>query len=77
MNLRTWIHGLVAAFIGGAAASVTNLIVAPESFNMTPEGLKKLGWAVLASGVVAAALYLKQSPLPPAEKELVLPPKTG
>jgi len=67
-SFRTWIHGLAAAFIGGAAASITNLIVAPESFNATPEGLRKLGWAILASGVVAAALYLKQSPLPPPEK---------
>lgn len=32
---KRWLHGLGAAFIGGAVTTGTNLMVAPESFNFT------------------------------------------
>jgi len=62
---RSWIHGLVSAFVGGAAASITAGVIAPESFNTTNGGLQKLGLLMLVSGFVTAAAYLKQSPIPP------------
>lgn len=61
-----WGKGLVAAVIGGGANAVTNVIVAPEVFNMG-EGLGKLLAAAGVSALFAAALYLKQSPLPKDE----------
>ena len=64
MKLRNWIHGLVSAFIGGAASSVSASIVAPNEFNLTVEGLKRIGILMLVSGIVTACAYLKQSPIP-------------
>ena len=63
MDWRKWIKGLVSAVIGGAANSVTVMIVEPASFNFQ-EGIGKLGTVALVSAIVAAALYLKKSPLP-------------
>lgn len=64
-NWRTWLHGLFAAIVGGSSNAVTLIIVDPLKFNMTHDGWKNLGTAVLVSGIVSAALYLKQSPVPP------------
>ena len=58
-----WVKGLVAAFIGAAANSITVIIVDPVNFNPLTETQKVLTVA-LVSGGIAAALYLKQSPLP-------------
>lgn len=61
---KAWLHGLGSAVIGGAASAVTVVIVDPATFNLSTGGLKLL--SVLAvSGIISAALYLKQSPLPP------------
>lgn len=65
MNWTKWIKGLVSAVIGGAANSVTVMIVDPIAFNMQ-DGAGKLGMVALVSAIVAAAMYLKQSPLPPS-----------
>lgn len=62
-NWQLWLKGLGSAVIGGAANGVTVMIAAPESFNLQ-EGAGKLVWVILVSAIVAAALYLKQSPLP-------------
>jgi hypothetical protein len=63
MNWKLWLKGLISAVIGGAANAVTVMIVAPDQFNLQT-GLPKLGAVCLVSAIVAAALYLKQSPLP-------------
>lgn len=63
MNTLNWFKGLIAAIIGGAANSVTVMIVDPETFNLDT-GLPKLGAVAAISGVVAAANFLKQSPIP-------------
>jgi hypothetical protein len=63
-----WGKGLVAAFIGGAANSVSVMIVDPVAFNLN-EGVSKVGTVALVSGVVSAALYLKQSPIPEIKKD--------
>lgn len=63
MNWKTWLYGLISAAIGAAANTVTVMIVAPETFNLQ-EGLPKVMAAAGSAAVVAAALYLKQSPLP-------------
>lgn len=59
----TWLKGLISAVIGGAANSVTTMIVAPDDFNLQ-NGIGKLGTVAGVSALVSAAMYLKASPLP-------------
>jgi len=63
MNWKAWLHGLTSAFVGGAANSISAMVIDPKEFNLQ-EGLPKVltMWGV--SGVISAGLYLKQSPLP-------------
>ena len=67
-STRIWIEGLVAALIGGAANAITVIVVDPLNFNLG-EGLGKLFQVVAVGGLVAAAAFLKQSPIPKAEQE--------
>jgi len=64
MKWHKWAKGLISAIIGGAANSITVMIVDPIAFNMQ-DSAGKLGMVALVSAIVAAAMYLKQSPLPP------------
>jgi hypothetical protein len=66
--MKIWIEGLLAALIGGGANAVTVIIVDPLAFNLG-EGLPKLLQVVTVGAIVAAAAFLKQSPIPKAEKE--------
>lgn len=66
-NPTVWIHGLISALIGGCATSISTIVVAPDQFNLDG-GLANVGKVALVSGIVAAAMYLKQSPLPPIEE---------
>lgn len=65
MDWNKWIKGLVSAVIGGGANAITVAIVDPIAFNLQ-EGASKLLTVALVSAIVAAAMYLKQSPLPPS-----------
>lgn len=69
-----WLHGLVAAFIGGGASAVTAGVtapaIAPGAFNFGAQLLPLLklsGALFVVNGLIAATAYLKQSPLPPEE----------
>jgi hypothetical protein len=62
-TLFTWLKGLLSAVIGGMANSITVMIVEPINFNLD-EGLSKVLTIALVSGLVSAAMYLKQSPMP-------------
>jgi hypothetical protein len=62
-TIFVWFYGLLSAAIGAAANTVTVMIVAPETFNIH-EGLDKVFTVAGVSAVVAAAAYLKTSPLP-------------
>lgn len=62
-NTLNWLYGMISAAIGAAANGVTVVIAAPESFNFG-EGLPKLLSVMAVSAILAAAMYLKQSPLP-------------
>lgn len=71
-SFTTWLHGLVAAFIAGGASAITTGIAAPainpQAFNFGAQlgPLAKLAGALfIVNGVLAAAAYLKQSPIPP------------
>jgi len=58
-----WLKGLAAAFIGGGANVITVIVVDPVAFNFGAEWKKTLT-AAAVGGIIAAAMYLKQSPLP-------------
>ena len=68
---KAWLHGLVAAFIGGGASAVTAGIVAPainpQAFNfgaqLTPL-IELCGFLFLVNGGLSAFAYLSKSPLP-------------
>jgi len=70
-NVQIWIHGIIAAFIGGGAGAVSagfaSAMVAPGQFNLGGglAGLLELmGVTFLVSGALSTFAYLKQSPVP-------------
>lgn len=62
-TVKTWLHSLVAAAIGGGANAITVVIVDPVNFNFS-NGLGKVLSVAAVSALVSVALFLKQSPLP-------------
>lgn len=60
-----WAKALGAAFIGGVATAAADALA--NGFTLDKAGLIRLGTAALAGGLVAAAGYLKQSPIKPPE----------
>ena len=71
MNLTTehWLKALAAAFITGAAGSLLSGlgISGAQAVGLPIQqlDLKQLGVVTLFGGIVGAAAYLKQSPVPP------------
>ena len=64
-TLQKWLNGLIGAIIGAGANAITLLIVDPYKFSPSVNGgWKSLGISTLVSGLVGAALYLKQHPTP-------------
>ncbi len=62
-NPLSWLHGLVAAFIGGGAGATGLAVWKPETFNVH-DGLSNLCGSFVAIGLTNAFSYLKKSPLP-------------
>ena len=72
-RFEKWFYGLGAAFIGGGATAITSGLTsmgfAPEKFNLQDvNGIQHLLGLMaanfLVSGILSAAFYLRQSPLP-------------
>lgn len=63
MNITIWVKGLIAAIIGGVSNTIVLMIADPLNFNLG-EGIDKLITVAATSAIVAAAMYLKQSPIP-------------
>ncbi len=61
---RVWLHSLLATVIGGAASSVSAMVVAPEVFNLCDLG--KLGKLAFSAALVNLVFFLRKSPLPEA-----------
>jgi hypothetical protein len=64
-----WLYGLFSGIIAGGATSassaLTAALLAPDKFNITNGHFYALlGITFMVNGLVAAFLYLKQSPLP-------------
>lgn len=62
-QILVWIYGLLGACFNGGINSIGVLFIAPESFNFSNSGLKKLGELFAVGAIVGAYLYCKQSPI--------------
>ena len=70
-SLSRWSYGLAAAIIGGGASSVVTGVainaVDPVDFNLAAglrQTLAVMGVSFVLHGLLNAAMFLKQSPLP-------------
>jgi hypothetical protein len=61
--MNIWLHGLLAALIGGAVNSLSVILVDPVEFNFST-GLGKLASVAGAGALIGVIAYLKKSPLP-------------
>jgi len=64
MKTKHWLKGLAAAVVSSIASGVVVVIVDPHTFGEW----EKLAKICAALGVWGAAMYLKQSPVPPEEE---------
>jgi hypothetical protein len=70
-SFSVWLSGLLAAFVGGGAGSVTtglaSMGIDPEHFNLNAglhHTLNLMGAVFLINGIVSVCMFLKQSPIP-------------
>jgi hypothetical protein len=63
-NLKIWIHGLLAAVVGGASTAASAALVDNVTFNFSHAGLVALGKISASAAAISTIAYLKQSPLP-------------
>lgn len=77
-NPQAWLHGLIAAFISGGATALSTDQGLSFAHRMGVDvpllNLKAMGIVFFFSGLSGAALYLKQSPLPPISTGNTTPP---
>lgn len=71
-SVRLWLHGLVAAVIGGGAGAVTAgvsaSVIDPSHFNFGGElshTLRLMLGIFVVNGILSAFAYLQKSPVPP------------
>lgn len=62
---RVWLHGLVAATITGAASGIGAVVGSLAIGTGLKHALEIALASAVLSGIVGAAAYLKQSPVPP------------
>lgn len=63
LSVKMWLYGLVATVINGFASGVVLSIADPEHFNIF-SGRRELLTVSLVMGLLGAANFLKQHPLP-------------
>lgn len=71
-DLVTWVSGLMAAIITAIANAIVVMVVDPAHFHLFAGGAKNLAQAAVCFGIVGAAAYLKQSPIPKRTIPIVL-----
>jgi len=72
-STRKWITGLISVVAGGVLTALTNMGVAPETFNFsTADGLRKLGLVVAVATFIAVLNYIKQFPAPQIEEKTTI-----
>jgi hypothetical protein len=64
-NPLVWLHGLIAAFIGGGTSVIVGISVDAAMDGDFKINAKRLGIKAVITGAIFAGAYLKQSPLPP------------
>lgn len=74
MNWKSWLHSILAAAIGAVSTGISTVIVSPQTFNFSHQGLINLAQVSGVSAILAVAAILKKSPLPPTDDAA---PKTG
>ena len=63
-TFKQWLHGLGAALIGAVATAVPLALADPHDFDFSQHGLVDFARIIVPPAILAAAAYLKQSPLP-------------
>lgn len=63
-NFKAWLHGLGASTIQAAAGALGGMVTLPTVFNFSHDGLLNVAKVMTVPAILAAAGYLKQSPLP-------------
>jgi hypothetical protein len=63
MKWKVWIHSLIAAAIGGAVASLGDILVSPASFPDTKAGWAHLGTVAAFGAIVPVLALLRKTPL--------------
>ena len=79
-----WVRGLLAAFIGGGASAITSGVTVsmmdPKDYNLA-EGAAKLyalmGVLFTVNGIMSAAMFLRQRPVPDPHKVVVTTVETA
>lgn len=61
MNWKSWLKGLIAGIVSSVASGIVVVLVDPHTFS-DYDKLIKIG---IGLGIWGAAMYLKQSPVPP------------
>lgn len=62
-STRLFLHGLVAAAVGGAATAVSQIVLSPADFKLDAASLHRYAAAALGGAAIAVLAYFKQSPV--------------
>ncbi len=60
---RLWVHGLVAAAVGGALSTLGQVLVTPSSVEFTAMAWRRYAATAAAGALIAVLAYFKQSPV--------------
>lgn len=67
-SIEFWLYGLASAFIGGFSSALAAYVGGPVAkdigIDVKPLDLKQSAMVAVSAGIISAAFYLKQSPLP-------------
>jgi hypothetical protein len=77
MNVKTWIHSIIAGAISAFATSVTASIIDPSSFNFSISGAEHIAAVAGLSALLSVLALLKKSPLPDTSADTSTSTSTG
>lgn len=63
MRKNLWVHGLVAAAIGGAVTALSSLLLIPADVRFDLASLQRYAATAAGGAVVAVLAYFRQSPV--------------
>lgn len=62
--MNIWFQGLLTAVISGSVTALAGVLTSPETCDLSPAGLRKMGMLAVAGALIGVVAFLKQSPLP-------------